>query len=82
MWQDFVILGVQIVFAFSVVPTILHPTQKPTLSTALMTAGCISTMAFVFASLHLWLAVTMAVVNAGLWGILAAQRYRLNQKSL
>ena len=79
MWQDLVILGVQIVFAFSVVPTILHPTQKPTLSTALMTTGCTFTMMLVFASLHFWLAVTMAAVNTALWGTLAFQRHHLNQ---
>ena len=81
MWQDWVIVTVQTVFAFSLLPTVFHPTQKPTLSTAVITVGCIFVMVFIFATLSLWFAATMAAVNALLWAILAFQRYRLNKES-
>ncbi len=81
MWQDWVIMMVQIVFAISLLPTILHPTQKPTFSTAIMTVACICLMALVYATLTLWFATIMALVNGLLWAILGFQRYRLNQKA-
>lgn len=80
MWQDWVIMAVQVVFAISLLPTIFHPDQKPTLSTAVMTVGCIILLSLVYATLHLWFATFMALVNAALWTTLGLQRFRLNQK--
>ena len=78
MWQDFVIMGVQVVFAISLLPTILHATQKPTMATCVISAGCVTTLAFVFATLDLWFAVATSCLNMTLWIVLAFQRYRLN----
>ena len=73
-------MTIQVVFAFSLLPTVLHKTQKPTLSTSVMTAACICLMALVYATLSLWFATTMAFINALLWAILGFQRYRLNKR--
>lgn len=82
MWQDWAIMSVQVVFAISLFPTILHPTQKPTFLTAIMTTTCIIFMGITYATLSLWLATMLAGINAGLWAILAVQRYRLNKKEI
>ena len=79
MWQDYVIMGVQVVFAISLLPTILHSTQKPTMATCVISAGCVITLAFVFASLGLWFAVATSCLNMTLWVVLAFQRHRLNK---
>ena len=73
-------MGVQVVFAISLLPTILHPNQKPTMATCVISAGCVTTLAFVFASLGLWFAVATSCLNMGLWIVLASQRHRLNQR--
>lgn len=81
MWQDWAIMAVQIVFALSLLPTILHPTQKPTFSTAILTVLCLLLMGITYLSLSLWFATFFAGVNVALWMVLAFQRYRLNRKA-
>ena len=80
MWQDWVIFGVQFSFAIALIPTVFHPTQKPTLSTSVMTMIGVYSIAGVYASLGLWFAAGMASIIATLWAILALQRFRLNKK--
>lgn len=80
MWQDFVIAGVQIIFAISLVPTVLHADHKPTVATSIFTAGGLYTLSLVYVSLALWFAACMSAVIGALWTILAIQRYRINTR--
>lgn len=79
MWQDWVIAGVQIIFAISLVPSVFHATHKPSLSTSIFTSAGLYTLSFVYATLLLWFACIMATTIGTLWAILAYQRHRLNK---
>lgn len=81
MWQDWALSSVQFMLALSLLPTLFHRTQKPTLSSAIMTATCLYAMAAVYFTLAFWFSMTMAATLAAQWTILGIQRYRLNKKS-
>jgi hypothetical protein len=80
-WQDAVIAIVQWVFVISLLPTIFHPTDKPTLSTAVLTAISLFVMASAMATLpHLRLSAASVVAGGIAWTVLACQRYRINMR--
>ena len=79
MWQDTVLALTQVIFAIALIPTILHPTKKPTLATSFTNASVISLVVLVYATLGL-LASTLGAITLGLeWGLLAYQRYALDR---
>jgi len=80
MWQDWVIAGVQIVFAISLIPSVLHKENKPSLSTSVFTSAGLYTLSFVYFMLALWFSCVMSGIIATLWALLAYQRYRLNMR--
>jgi hypothetical protein len=80
-WQDLVIAVVQWVFAVSLVPTILHATEKPTFVTAIVTSVSLFVMTLAFASLHLWFSAASVAVGGIAWSILTWQRFWINKKS-
>ena len=82
MWQDFVIAGVQVVFAISLIPTVLHSEHKPTVTTSVFTSAGLYTLTLVYITLAFWFAAVMAAAIGTLWAILALQRYRLNKAGL
>jgi predicted cobalt transporter CbtA len=80
-WQDAVIAVVQWVFVISLLPTIFHPTDKPTLSTAALTAISLFIMASAMATLPGLRLSAASVVFGGIdWTVLACQRYRINMR--
>jgi len=81
MWQDWALSGVQFMLVLSLVPTLFHRTQKPTLSSSLMTAGCLYLMAIVYLTLSFWFSMTMAAILALQWTIIGIQRYRLDSRN-
>lgn len=80
MWQDWVIAIVQWVFIAALVPSLLHPTEKPTLSTSLTTGIAIFVFAFTYATLGLWTSVVSSAMLGTAWLALAYQRWRLNSR--
>lgn len=79
MWQDWALTLTQFVFIASLVPTIAHPSKKPTLSTALMTAPTIFVVVAIYFSLEFWFSMAAALILALEWSILAYQRWRLDK---
>jgi hypothetical protein len=81
-WQDAVIAVVQWVFAISLLPTIFHPTDKPTFSTAVITAISLFVMASAMATLpHLRLSAVSVALGGIAWTVLAWQRYGINRRA-
>ena len=79
MWQDYLLMIVQWAFVAALVPAILHPTNKPPFSTALISAMGLFVISFAVGTLELWLASASAAANGIAWCVLAYQRYRLNK---
>jgi hypothetical protein len=81
-WQDAVIAVVQWIFALSLLPTIFHPTDKPTFSTAVLTSISLFVMAFAMATLpNLRLSAASVMLGGIAWTILAWQRYVINRRT-
>lgn len=78
MWQDLIIAAVQWGLAVALLPTILHKTHKPALSTAIFNTALLAILAGTFASLGLWMAAAVTTLSSGAWALLAYQRRRLN----
>lgn len=79
MWQDWIITGAQLVFIASLIPSIIHPTKKPTVSTSLPTACGLFVIAATYASLELWFSAGTAGAMAIGWTVLAYQRWKLDK---
>ena len=78
MWQDWVVGIILWIFAVSLVPTILHASNKPAFSTSLLTSLGNFVMAYVFATLDLWNGSLAALAIAIAWSIITVQRWRLD----
>jgi hypothetical protein len=73
MWQDVALLGVNLIFGFLLVPQIFDVYRKKqalNLITCITTAGALSLLCFIYASLGLWLAVTGDLIDVGAWVML------------
>jgi len=82
MWQDWAIAGIQLALIISFFPTIFSSTQKPTLSTSILTASCIYGFGIVYFTLGFWSSVVMSGILATQWAIVAYQRYHLNKRGI
>lgn len=81
MWQDTVLAITQIAFALALIPSIVHPNEKPALVTSLMNVFFIVIVVIVYATLDL-LVSTLGAATIGLeWGVLAYQRYMLDKEN-
>ena len=80
MWQDWVLGGTLWMFAAVLIPTITHPTNKPSLSTSLLTALGNFVVSYTFATLSLWNSALAALVIGAAWSILTIQRWRLDRR--
>ncbi len=80
MWQDSLLALTQAVFVAAMIPTIIHPTKKPTLSTSLLNTCTIFVVVILYMTLNLWLSALGAFVLLLEWSILAYQRFRLDKK--
>ena len=81
MWQDWLISAVQWMFAFALIPSIIHPTNKPALSSSLMTAGGLFVIAGTFTTLGLWSSFFSCTAAGIAWSILAYQKWRLDKRA-
>jgi len=79
MWQDWIIAACQWVFVIALIPAIRHATDKPPLSSSLLTALLLTVMSATFATLHLWNSTLSALAVAIAWYILAWQKWRLGK---
>lgn len=74
-WQDVMLGTGSISFSLALLPSIVG-TDKPAVSTSLLTGGWLAVFSGVYASLSLWFACITSVVTASLWLVLAAQVIR------
>lgn len=79
MWQDWALTIVQFVFIASLIPTVIHPDKKPTLSTSVITTCGVFTVAFVYFTLELWISVFGGIILGLEWATLAYQRWQLDR---
>lgn len=77
LWQDWTISIGQIVLAAALIPTIKSK-EKPPLSTSLITAIMIGTIAFCFSTLQLWFSASTAGLSSFAWFFISYQKF--NQK--
>jgi hypothetical protein len=81
MWQDITLAIVIWILLAALIPTILNKTQKPTLSTGLLTGSALAVIAFTYFSMDLMNAALASSLISGAWFLLAYQRYKLNQRN-
>ena len=80
-WQDDVVAVIQWIFVIALLPTLLHPTDKPTFATAVVTGTSLFVMAATFATVLWYVSALSTAASGTAWAILAYQRYRINQQS-
>lgn len=73
IWQDIVLMITGFAFSIALIPTI-KAKEKPTKSTCLITAICLTINAICLATLNLWLAFSSVVLSDIAWWILLFQR--------
>ncbi len=73
-WQDIVLSISVLAFNVALLPSVAGK-QKPRMATSILTALFLIPEVVVFFSLSLWYSFVMALLNAGLWSVLAIQRY-------
>jgi hypothetical protein len=81
MWQDFVLAIIIWILLAALIPTVLHRTQKPTLSTGILTGTALAVIAFTYVSMELWNSALASAFISAAWFLLAYQRYKLNKQS-
>jgi len=79
-WQDWVVTVVQFWFTVALIPTLRHPTNKPTLSTSLQNGVLLFVLSATLATLHLTIGSIACAINAICWCILAYQRHKLDKR--
>lgn len=75
MWQDWIFALGSVVFMVALIPA-LRATEKPPVSTSLMTAMVLEIFATTQATLHLYVASIASVILAFEWATLAWQGLR------
>lgn len=81
MWQDYVIGITQWIFLIALIPSILHPTNKPPFSTSTLTGTLLLILALTYGSLGLMTAlISSGALGLG-WLYLGFQRAHLNRKA-
>jgi hypothetical protein len=79
-WQDDVIAVIQWIFVFALVPTVLHPTEKPVFTSAVITSTSLFVMAATLETLHLCIGALSTAAGGAVWTVLAYQRFRINRE--
>lgn len=78
-WQDIIFSVGAWVFAIALVPSIMHRTDKPALSSSVLTAGFLTLYVPSYMTLHLWVSGVSTAMVAIAWWILAYQKWRMNK---
>lgn len=79
-WQDTVLMAGNIVFIFSLFPSILTK-NKPSVWTSIFTATVLYIFVATYFSLGLWGSAVATLVVATLWTTLAIQKFLVDRKS-
>lgn len=74
-WQDIILTIGNLFLAASLIPSVIS-SNKPALSTSLLTGSILFMFAVVYATLSLWVSVFATILNVLLWFVLALQKYR------
>ncbi len=75
-WQDIILTIGSWIFAIVLIPSIRSKTDKPALSSSLLTAILCTTYIFVYLSLRFWTTSVSMSVLALAWWILAYQKWK------
>lgn len=78
-WQDIILTVGSWIFAIVLVPSIRSKTDKPALSSSLLTATLCTVYIFVYISLRFWTTSVSMSVLAAAWWVLAYQKWRMNK---
>lgn len=81
MWQDILLGVVNWLLVVFLLPTVFSKTEKPAFISSILTGLCLSGIAFSYYTLGLLVGTIPAALQAGIWLLLAYQRYRINKKS-
>lgn len=79
MWQDYVIGVAQWFFVLALIPTLLHPTEKPPFLSSVLIALFIVILGAAYASLGFLISTIPAWLQALMWARIAQQRARINR---
>lgn len=79
MWQDWVISVLQWVFILALLPTVFHATQKPPVSTSLLSGIGLLVLSATYSTLDLWVSTFSSFLLGTIWILVAWQRYRLSK---
>jgi hypothetical protein len=74
-WQDIILTVGNLLMAASLIPSVVS-SDKPALSTSLLSGSILFTFAIVFATLSLWITAFAVSLNVILWFVLALQKYQ------
>jgi hypothetical protein len=77
-WQDTVLSIGSLLLAASLIPSVVS-SDKPAISTSILTGSILFIFSVVYATLSLWAAVFANSLSVTLWFVLAAQKYRQHQ---
>lgn len=80
MWQDWIVSIMQWVFILSLLPTIFSTTQKPPISTSLVSGVGMWVLSATYFTLNLTVSTFSSFLLGALWIVVAYQRHRLNTK--
>jgi hypothetical protein len=75
MWQDWIFSIGSWIFVAALIPAI-RGTEKPPLSTSIVTGTVLVVFALTYFSLHLWIAATSTAITSACWLVLAYQRLK------
>lgn len=79
-WQDIVILITQIIFTLALFPSIISK-DKPAFITSAINTFFLFVLSFTYFTMNLWGALIGTLVLASLWGVLAVQKYNLQNRA-
>jgi hypothetical protein len=79
-WQDYIIAVGNLIFAISLLPSILSQTDKPHLKTSLPTALVLFVFVVTLSTLRLWFSAVATAIAASLWLTLAVQTILAKQR--
>lgn len=74
-WQDIVLAAGALVLALGLIPSVIS-SDKPALTTSVMTGSVLAAYTVTYASLSLWYASAMTAAATALWFVLAVQKAR------
>ena len=82
MWQDYIIAACQWIFILALIPAIRHPSDKPPLSSSLLTGLLLAVLAATFFTLELWNGTLSCLALAATWFFLGYQRWKIDKGSI